>query len=313
MNKISIIVPVYNTETYLKKCLDSLINQKYENYEIIIINDGSTDNSEEIIKDYSKKYSKLVKYYKKDNTGIADTRNYGIEKSTGDYILFVDSDDYISTSLLDDIKEYINSGIDLIKFKIKKVNEKDEEIEKIDGACFETVSGQEGFNKLYSTDVILESPCCYIIKKDLFKTLKFKVDTYHEDFGIIPLIIVASKTMISINEYEYYYVQRNDSITRNDDYNKNKKRALDLLSHYDNMISQINKMNLKKETMENIKIYYTNAILLTIESLNKNDSKQYIKEIKKRKMTQNIKVRNIKQFIKKIILSINIKLYLKLR
>ena len=89
---ISIIVPIYNSEKYLNKCIDSLINQTEKNIEIILVNDGSTDNSEEIIKEYK---DKRIKYYKNKNQGIGKTRNFGIEQATGSYIMFVDSDDYI--------------------------------------------------------------------------------------------------------------------------------------------------------------------------------------------------------------------------
>ena len=108
MAKISVIVPVYNTSKYICKCLDSLINQTIKNeIEIIIVNDGSTDNSEEIIKNYIEKQENknLIKYYKKQNEGIAKTRNFGIEKATGEYILFVDSDDYIDNKLIEKLEK----------------------------------------------------------------------------------------------------------------------------------------------------------------------------------------------------------------
>ena len=92
MAKISLIVPVYNTSKYLRKCLDSLITQTYKDIEIIVINDGSIDNSEEIIKLYR---DKRLKYISKKNEGIGKTRNLGIENATGNYIAFVDSDDYL--------------------------------------------------------------------------------------------------------------------------------------------------------------------------------------------------------------------------
>ena len=92
--KVSVIVPVYNTYDYLNKCLDSLVNQSFKDYEIIIVNDGSTDDSEKIIKKYQKKYSN-IKYYYKENGGLSSARNYGIKYANGDYIAFVDSDDYV--------------------------------------------------------------------------------------------------------------------------------------------------------------------------------------------------------------------------
>ena len=99
--KVSIIVPVYNVEEYLRKCLDSLVNQTYQNIEIIIVNDGTKDNSQSIIDEYKKKFSKLINSYMKENGGLASARNYGIDKATGEYIMFVDSDDYIDTNMVE--------------------------------------------------------------------------------------------------------------------------------------------------------------------------------------------------------------------
>ena len=95
MPNVSVIVPVYNVEKYIDRCLDSLINQTLEDIEIIIVNDGSTDDSEKIIKEYIKKYPQKFIYLKKDNGGLSDARNYAIPYVNGEYLAFLDSDDYI--------------------------------------------------------------------------------------------------------------------------------------------------------------------------------------------------------------------------
>ncbi|MCI8778348.1 MAG: glycosyltransferase family 2 protein [Bacilli bacterium] len=97
---ISIIIPVYNTEDYLDKCLSSIINQTYKNIEIIIIDDGSTDNSKKIIKQYMNKDCR-ISYYYQNNSGVAIARNSGIDKAQGDYIAFIDSDDYIDLTFIE--------------------------------------------------------------------------------------------------------------------------------------------------------------------------------------------------------------------
>lgn len=315
MKKISVIIPVYNTEKYLRRCFDSVIAQDYKNLEIVIINDGSEDNSEQIINEYKNKYPELISYYKKENSGVADTRNFGIEKAKGDYIMFLDSDDYIDKALLKTLEEYVNKNIDLIKFKLQRVNEEGKTLEIVSGATFEKTTGEDGFNKLYSTDVLLDSPCVYLIKKELFvkNSLKFTVGTEHEDFGLVPFIIVLAQTMVSVNFYGYYYVQSNNSITRNEDYTKTIKKAYDALKHYDNAIILIEILNISKLTKQNLKIYYTNAIILKAKELYNDEQKKYIKEIKNRKMTKNIKIRNMKQLIKKILLTMNMKLYLQMK
>ena len=317
MAKISIIVPVYNTGKYVEKCIDSLINQTVKNeLEIIIVNDGSTDNSEEIIKKYMKKQEsqKIIKYYAKENEGIAKTRNFGLEKATSEYIMFADSDDYIDAKLIEKLKPYIDNHVDLIKFKLQRVDENGKIIEKVSGPTFENMTGEEAFNIMFSEDVLIDSSCVYLIKKELFTkyNLKFQ-QTYHEDFGLTPIIILVAKSVVSTPYYLYQYVQSSNSITRNEDYAKTKKRMDDVLRHYDNMLQTIQNINLSKKTKENIKIYYTNAIILKLKDLKEDDKDKYIKEIKKRKMYNNIKVRNLKQLIKKILLRINVKLYLKMR
>ena len=123
MARVSVIVPVYNTGKYVEKCLNSLTNQTIKDeLEIIIINDGSTDNSEEVIKEYIKnqKRQELIKYYAKQNEGIAKTRNFGVEKATSEYIMFVDSDDYIYSDCLDSKIFYLDS--DIIVFDKNVIN-----------------------------------------------------------------------------------------------------------------------------------------------------------------------------------------------
>src|SRR5574344_2022066 len=100
MIKVSVIVPVYNVEKYLPKCLDSLVNQTLQDIEIIVVNDGTKDNSQKIIDKYAKKY-KNIKSYIKENGGLSDARNYGVAKANGEYISFIDSDDYIDKKMLE--------------------------------------------------------------------------------------------------------------------------------------------------------------------------------------------------------------------
>ena len=315
MPKISVIVPVYNTEKYLKKCLDSIVNQTYQELEVIIVNDGSTDNSQEIIDEYVKKFPDKIKGFKKKNGGLSSARNYGISKAGGDYIAFVDSDDYIDTNLFNQLKSEVDKQVDLIKFKLIKVNSKYEGIEKIKGPVFEAKSGKEAFNLLVFNDVLLEPACLYLYKRNLFTKNKFQfaVDMYHEDFGLIPIIMISSCLVSSLNVYGYYYVQVDNSITRNEEYSKTVKRANDLLIHYDNMIEFIKRKSIDEETIRNIKQYYTNSILIAAKKLEKEDRNKYISEIKKRKLVKNIKITSIKSLIKKSILCFSIKMYLKLK
>lgn len=314
MKKISIIVPVYNTEKYLSKCIESLVRQTYRNIEVIIVNDGSTDNSKKIVEKYLN-IDNRIKYFKKENGGLSDARNYGVSKATGDYICFVDSDDYIDIRLLEKLSSYYNENYDIIKYKAVNINEDGEEIERVKGPIFNNKNGEEAFELLMAEDVFLEAAWLYLYNLDFYKKNKFKFleNTYHEDFGLIPIVILKAHKVVSTEVYGYYYVQTNNSITRNIDKEKNIKRAYDLFKHYDNMVLALQKGSISEKSKKQIKSYYTNAILLRAKELSNTEQKKYIKEIKKRKLIQNIYITNFRQFIKKNLLKINIKLYLKLK
>ena len=314
MKKISVIVPVYNVEKYLRKCLDSIIEQQYSNIEVIVVDDGSTDNSREIIKEYVSGNDK-IKYYKKENGGLSDARNYGVQKATGDYICFIDSDDYIDKNLFERIKSYIDKDYDVIKYKIVTVSENGSSIEKHDGPVFDGKTGPEAFNILYASDEYLQPAVLYFIRKSFWddNNFGFPIGKYHEDFATIPLIILKAKSVVSTDLYGYYYVQSSTSIMRGNDEEKVMQRAIDALHHYDRMCDEIKKYNLDKITEDNVKKYYTNCIIIKVGELSKENQKIYIRKIKKRKMYRNIKITSFKQFIKRIILSISVKLYLKLK
>lgn len=315
MPKISAIVPVYNTSKYLEKCLDSILNQKMQDFEIIIVNDGSTDNSEQIIEKYKKIYTKKIKTYTKKNGGLSDARNYGVKKAEGEYLCFIDSDDYIENNLFSKLENYMIKKPDLIKYKCIKVNENNEVIDRIDGPIFQNKTGEEAFNELCFKDILMETAWLYMYRSMFFKEKAFEFPTkrYHEDWAIVPYIVTQANIVTSIDFFGYYYVQSANSITRNNDDEKIYKRATDMLYHYDNIIKKIEKSNLKQNTIDNFKRYMSNCLILKIEELPSKFHKQYIKQIRDKKIIKNIKPNNLKQLIKKLILNVNIKLYLKIR
>lgn len=314
--KISIIVPIYNVEKQLRRCIDGLLKQdsKELQTEIILVNDGSTDNSGNIAKEYASKYKDKIIYFEKENEGVSEARNFAIPYVTGEYMTFVDSDDYIEENLYAQLLKYMNEEYDLVKFKAIKVNEQGEKIEEPIITEFDNKTGEEAFDILYKIDTMIDIAWIYIYKSEFYKNnnFRFAKGLYHEDFGLMPLVMIKAKKVASTNIGTYNYVQTQNSITRGQD-SKKSKMAEDLLVHYDNMINEIVNYNISKRSKENLKIYYTNCIILNINNLQGEDRKNYIKEIRKRKMTRNIKARNIKQLLKKAILAINIEWYLKLR
>ena len=300
MCKVSFIVPVYNGEKTIERCIKSLLNQEENdiNYEIIVVNDGSNDKTKDILE----KYSNEIKIVNKKNGGLSDARNVGMKEAKGEYFIFVDGDDYVSNSLLKDTKQHILEDVDLIKWSPVWVNDKGVKIKEADkNNCFKT-SGEEGFNYLFKSDVLFTCVWNYAIKRNLM--MEFPVGKYHEDFAIMSLIMLKAKTFAITGKSEYYYVQTDSSIMRGNDSNKQLQRLKDFLEHYDNIYEKSNTLEISNFTRENLKIYITNALLTSLRDLRGDNKEFFIKEIKKRKVYKNIKCRNIKQLIKKIVLMI---------
>lgn len=162
---ISFVIPAYNAENSIEIAINSILNQEKTNmeYEIIVVNDGSTDKTNEKMDKF--KENDKIRYFVKKNTGVADTRNYAVNKANGEYIIFVDSDDYVSQTLLKDIEIYINQGIELIKWSAIFVDEN--EVHKKNLFDFDNVTGEQGFNLLFGNDDVIDCLWNYAIKKEL--------------------------------------------------------------------------------------------------------------------------------------------------
>ena len=206
--KISVIVPVYNVYDYLDKCLKSLVNQTLKDIEILIVNDGSTDKSQEIIDKYSKKY-KNIKAFKKPNSGLSDTRNYALGHVTGEYITFVDSDDYVEPDMYMKMYEKAKSGnYDIVACDINYVY-KDHEEKILTDPKKDVINNKDLFINLYPT------VCTKIFKKELFleSQLQFKSGVWYEDVEFMYRLLPYVNSFGVIHEAFYNYVQREKSIT----------------------------------------------------------------------------------------------------
>ncbi len=300
---ISFVIPAYNAENTIEKAVKSILNQKNSSlqYEIIIVNDGSKDNTKIKVQELIKSNDNIY-LYEEENLGVSQARNLGVSKANGDYIIFVDSDDYISENLLHDIETYINQKVDLIKWNLIIADEDGKEISKEVCYPFQETTGIEGFNELYGKDKLIASLCNYAIKKELLPL--FPANRYHEDFRIMPLVILKAPKMVSLDKNEYYYVMSKNSIMRNDDLQKQRKKLEDMLINFDEFLEEAKKLNLDKFTHENLKIYVTNSMFAVIKDLEGENKSYYIQELKKRKIAKYIKMRNCKQIVKRILLEI---------
>lgn len=301
MCKVSFIVPVYNGEKTIERCIKSILDQEKANidYEIVVINDGSTDGTSEVLD----KYKERIRIINKENGGLSDARNVGMKEAKGNYFIFVDGDDYVSNTLLKDIQQYVLEDIDLIKWSPVWVKEDGKKIKDADKNDYMKCTGEDGFNYLFCSDVLFTCVWNYAIKRELM--IEFPVGKYHEDFAVMSLIMLKAKSFVITGRVEYYYVQTDSSIMRGNDSKKQLKRLEDILSHYDNIYEKSKEMFVSKFTSDNLRIYITNALLTTLKDLNGDNKDYFIKELKKRRVYKNIKCRNIKQLIKKIVLMIN--------
>ena len=207
MIKVSVIVPVYNVEDYLEKCLDSLVNQTLKEIEIIVVNDGSPDNSGKIIEKYAKKY-KNIKAYTKENGGLSDARNYGIKKASGEYLAFIDSDDYVTTDMYEKMYQKAKSGnFDMVVCDLNYVYE-DKIVKAYSNIDTDTTDIKKTMLNIY--------PAAWnkIFKKKLFDTgIEFKKGVWFEDVEFIYRLLPSIKTIGVIHEHFNQYVQRIGSIT----------------------------------------------------------------------------------------------------
>ena len=285
---ISIIIPIYNTEKYLKRCLDSIINQSYKNLEIILIDDGSTDSSSNICKKYLKK-DKRIKYFKKENGGLSSTRNYGLKKSSGKYIGFIDSDDVISIDMfLTLYNNLVKTSSDMSICEVVRFKENVE---------FNNSNNYNIYNSKEVLKIILEDKkiCNFAVnklyKKELMKDIEYPIGKYQEDVGTTYKFIKNAKKIVYSDSKLYGYYSRNNSITKSlstkfvyDYFEMIEKRSNELRNMDIDDYLDLNKSNVilgifidlsqNKKLLKDIKFSkYINNKLIELKKLHKNTKK----------------------------------------
>ena len=224
MPKISIIVPVYNVEKYIDKCLKSLTQQTLQDIEIIIVNDGSLDKSVEIIEKYVKENSTKIKYYEKENGGLSSARNYGLEYATGEYIAFLDSDDYVETNMYEEMYNLAKKeNADMVECDFiweweygKKIFDKRREYKTKEEMMKKP--RVVAWNKIYKREII-----------NKYK-IRFPEGLIYEDMEFFYKLLPHLNKISYINKYFVHYTQREDSIT-----NKQTQKVEDIFKILDNI------------------------------------------------------------------------------
>ena len=255
---ISVIIPIYNVEHYLEKSVESVINQSYENLEIILVDDGSTDDSGKLCDKIAKKDERIKVIHKK-NGGISDARNVGIEKANGKYLGFIDSDDYIDEffyeTLYAILKKY-NSDISMCNYK--KVYTDSEENNTESEHKEQVFDSKQALRELLLFGKIENYVWNKLYKKDVFTKVRYPVGKKMEDLGTTYLTIKNSKTVVVTDYIGYFYRQRKGSIMSNSNSNLIRDTRDMVNKRYNDLIltdkDLINELTINRLTF--IKYYY---------------------------------------------------------
>ena len=273
--KFSIIVPAYNIKDYIERCLNSILSQNYKNFEIIIVNDGSTDNCEKICKKYAKKDAR-IKYILKENGGLSSARNEGIKYATGDYIWFVDGDDYIKEESLNIISKVINNNIEINIICFKNYIDRDGIItpnnifrQNIDVSKQYMLNQTSAWNKVFKRKFLNEH------------NFEFPLGIIYEDLAVLPSLCIYTSKIIFLDEYLYYYVVRTNSIMHVKKFKENRDNKFIAIDKLINIFKKQKSFQKYKPELEflcikHLLITYSTEILKYNSDIYKNRIKRAI-------------------------------------
>ncbi len=272
MPKYSIVIPVYNVEKYIKRTLDSVFNQTEKDFEVIVVDDGSTDKSMEFVKEYAD-----IKIIKTKHVSVSEARNIGVKHAKGEYLIFLDSDDYWDKKVLEKISKSLSNNPDLVRFQVRTVTDQNIKTDYVE-ETFTGLTGPEAFAKI-CTFHFVESVWCYAIKRTFYQKEKFHFQKgmIHEDFGLTPLIIIKATKVNSIPYIGYNYYRRSGSIMNTTNYTWTKKKVADFYNHYLYLMTEIEKTSLTKEVF---KSFIANSVILKICELQGKDYQLYKQKLK---------------------------------
>ena len=283
MKKVSVIIPVYNVENYLRKCLNSLVNQTLKDIEIIVVNDGTLDNSQEIIDEYVKKYPKKVVSIIQENGGQGAARNTGLLHAKGEYIGYVDSDDYVEENMYEELyKKAKEEDSDIVICGNNVVKENYEFLSKEDVDKEFLLGKMAVWNKIYKKNIIVDNK------------IQFRSKVWYEDLDFTMKVYFSSKKISYVDKPLYNYLLREGSTMNNN----NIKRNLELIEAFDSLIDYCKDKkiyNKVKDEIEFLCIYHM-YIFATTRVLNTNNKyKDKIAIINKFKDYINSNFPNFKQ------------------
>lgn len=283
MKKVSVIIPVYNVENYLRKCLNSLVNQTLKDIEIVVVNDGTLDNSQEIIDEYVKKYPKKVVSIIQENGGQGAARNTGLLHAKGEYIGYVDSDDYVEENMYEELyKKAKEEDSDIVICGNNVVKENYEFLSKEDVDKEFLLGKMAVWNKIYKKNIIVDNK------------IQFRSKVWYEDLDFTMKVYFSSKKISYVDKPLYNYLLREGSTMNNN----NIKRNLELIEAFDSLIDYCKDKkiyNKVKDEIEFLCIYHMYIFAITRVLNTNNNYKAKIAIINKFRDYINSNFPNFKQ------------------
>ena len=300
-DKISVIVPIYNVEQYLRRCIDSIINQTYKNLEIILIDDGSTDNSSTICDEYCKK-DKRIKVIHKNNEGVSSARNKGIELSKGKYIVFIDSDDYVSNEHIEVLYDcIISNNVDLVISNLIDISEDGIILNNEEKESF-LMNKDQCLKELLSEDNFYHLCCGNIYRKDLLEKIRFNCKyRIAEDLDFLYRYIKHIRSAYFLSKNTYYYLKREGSATNSiysEKWNDELKICNFIISEMVELENNFHKYAKRKYIRLNINQAYRFKLNKNQTKILKNNIKIYKNEMFNSKLFDNKEKLKVSLFLK---------------
>ena len=274
MIKVSVIVPIYNTEQYLPRCIDSLINQTLENIEIILVNDASPDNSIKIMREYEEKYpEKIIIIDSKENLKQGGARNLGIEAAKGEYIGFVDSDDWVDKEMYEELyNKAKETDADIVDSDYVLSYGIGQDYRRTTSNTQEQ-TGKLDFEKRKSLLIRTGSVACKIYKKEMLNkyNIRFSTKLFYEDNEFVPLTLIYANSLERVDKAFYHYFQNNETSTTTQ---KDSYHHFDRLITIQNLIDHTKEVNIYEQYKDEldfmfIRLYYVNTIAIAIKKFSK--------------------------------------------
>lgn len=264
MLKLSVIIPVYNVEKYLRACLDSVLYPEREDYEIIAVNDGSTDGSPAVCAEYAGRWPELVRTVTTPNGGLGHARNTGLELARGKYLLFLDGDDTLSENALPEILETAERDFDICFFDLVSVTESGRALKSSQGCSLEGSFSLESYPELLFE---MPSACCKLWRRELFTAsgILFPDRLWFEDMATSPRLYARAEKLFSVRKTWYRYLQRPGSITNS----ASLARNLEIITAVDTVLDDYKALGLYEKYLPQLEyMVFYNQLLTSSTRVN---------------------------------------------